>query len=234
MTSIQTDAVSFYSKVAEEFHNSYRTDSNRQERLRIWRSYLDRYATGTKCAYDVGCGSGILACDLASRGIETVGIDGASAMLTIAKNTADMAGLTKITFQQHRLPIADASKFDPADIVISSSAIEYLDSIHDALVCLRNLLKPNGVVLFSVSNRDSWSRAAVRLVHRVSGYPVYVGLLKHFMTIDEILVELEAAELSYIEHSFFARADRINHILGHFLPPRMSSNMILVAARSRS
>ena len=233
MTSIQTDAVSFYSDSAKVFHDSYKTDSNRLERLRVWKCYLDKYTVGAKFAYDIGCGSGILACDLASRGIETVGIDGAPAMLAIAKEAAHQAALRNITFQQHRLPIADTEGFAPADIVISSSAIEYLDSIHDTLIFLRTLMKPDGVVLFSVSNHDSWSRAAVRLVHKISGYPPYIGLLKHFMTVDEIKEDLEAAGLRYIEHVFFARADRINRMLGRVLPARASSNMILVVARRR-
>ena len=233
MTATLTDAVSFYSGEAENFHESYKYDPNRLERLRVWGRFLDKYAGAAKHAYDIGCGSGILACDLARRGIETVGLDGAPAMLAIARDMARNAGFDNLTFQQHRLPVADTDGFNPADLVISSSAIEYLDSIHDALVFLRKLLRSDGVVIFSVSNRDSWSRAAVRLVHQISGRPAYIGLLKHFMTVQQIMQELEAADLTYLEHSFFANADRINQLLGRVLPPRMSSNMIIVAARRR-
>lgn len=231
MASIQTDAVSFYSNVARSFHESYKSDSNRLERLRVWKNYLDKYAHGASYAYDLGCGSGILACELAKRGIETVGIDGASAMLAIARESAHNSGLRNITFQQHRLPITDTSGFHPADIVISSSALEYLESMHEALKFVRALMKPGGVVVFSVSNRESWSRTAVRLVNKLTGRPRYLGLLKHFMTVEEILQELKSVGLTYVEHSYFARADRANRVLGSFLPPRLSSNMIIVVAR---
>ncbi len=231
MRSAPTDAVSYYSNTAEIFHKSYRSDPNRLERRRVWKDFFDRYTRGVRFAYDIGCGSGILACELARRGIETIGIDGAPSMLAIARDEARREGLGNLNFQQHRLPISNLDGFRPADLVISSSAIEYLESIHDALTCLRDLLRPNGVVIFSVSNRQSWSRAAVRLVHRVTGYPAYLGLLKHFMTVEEIRAQLADAGLIYLEHSYFARADRINRLLRLVLPPRLSSNMIIVAAR---
>jgi SAM-dependent methyltransferase len=231
MTSIHTDAISYYSTAAQSFHDSYRTDPNRLERLRVWKNYLDRYARGATFAYDIGCGSGILACELAERGIETIGIDGAPGMLAIGREAALRAGLRNLTFQQHSLPITNTREFRSADLIISSSALEYLDSIHDALVSVRDLLKPGGIVVFSVSNRDSWSRLAVRFVNKLTGRPRYLGLLKHFMTVEKISQELASAKLDYVEHAFFARADRINRLLGRFLPPRIASNMIIVVAQ---
>lgn len=54
------------------------------------RSDLDCYATiveeyGAASVLDVGCGTGTFACLLASRGIDVVGVDPASASLAIAK-----------------------------------------------------------------------------------------------------------------------------------------------------
>jgi ubiquinone/menaquinone biosynthesis C-methylase UbiE len=115
--------------------------------MRVWDEFLNRYASGAAFAYDVGCGSGVLACALAERGIESVGIDGASGMLAIARRTAHERGLANLSFQQHHLPISDTSGFRAADLVISSSAIEYLDSIPEALRFLRNLVKESGVVV---------------------------------------------------------------------------------------
>jgi ubiquinone/menaquinone biosynthesis C-methylase UbiE len=228
------DGVNFYSKVAPDFHASYSRDANRQERVRVWDEFLDRYARGATFAYDVGCGSGVLACALAKRGIESIGIDGASGMLAIARRTAVEQGLANLSFQQHRLPIADTSGFRAADLVISSSAIEYLDSIPQALRFLRNLTKESGFVVFSVSNHDSVSRKLVRTVHLLTGRPRYMKFLRHFMTVDEIKRDLAGAGLEYLEHAYFGGADRVNRLLSSFLPPRLTSNMIIVAARCRS
>jgi hypothetical protein len=118
-----------------------------------------------------------------------------------------------------------------AELVVSSSAIEYLDSIPEALGFLRALLEDTGIVIFSVSNRDSISRRAVRTIHHVTGRPRYLSFLRHFMTVTEIKTALAAAGLTYLEHAYFGRADRVNRFLGHLLAPRLASNMIIVAAR---
>jgi len=228
------DAVEFYSEIAADFHASYQTDANRLERVWLWGDFLNRYATGAAFAYDVGCGSGVLACELAERGIETVGLDGAAAMLAIAERTTRERGLSNLRFQQERLPIANTKGFRQAEIVICSSAIEYFDSIPESLNFLRNLLQESGVVIFSVSNLDAISRGFVRWVYRLSGRPKYLGCLRHFMRIKDIRVALGSAGLTYLEHAYFGRADRLNRFLGHFLPPRLSSNMIIVAARRES
>ncbi|HTT02842.1 MAG TPA: class I SAM-dependent methyltransferase [Steroidobacteraceae bacterium] len=225
------DAVGYYSQAAPEFHASYEHDANRVERMRVWTGFLDRYAPGVDFAYDIGCGSGILACELARRGIETRGVDGAAGMLTIAQRSAQAASLRNVSFEQHRLPVPDTQAWRRAELVVSSSAIEYLDSIADALAFLRNLLEEGGVTIFSVSNRDSLSRRLVRTVHRLTGRPRYLKFLRHFMTVDELRSALRAAGLSYLEHAYFGRADRINRSLSHVVPPRYASNMIIMAAR---
>jgi ubiquinone/menaquinone biosynthesis C-methylase UbiE len=231
MAGLPTDAVTYYSKMAESFHESYQGDANRLERIRVWKGYFDRFLKDATFGYDMGCGSGILACELARRGIEVVGIDGATNMLAIARDAAQRQNLTNVSFQQHRLPIADTSGFRTADMIISSSALEYLDSIPEALRFLHRILKPDGTLIFSVSNYDSLSRTAVRVVHKLTGKPEYFGLLKQFMTVDSVRTDLRGTGFSYLDHSYFAKADRINRAISVVVPERFASNMIIVAAR---
>jgi len=231
MSAPAQDGVSFYSDIAPDFHASYDSDPNRIERMQIWGRFLDRYAARARFAYDIGCGSGMLSCELARRGIETVGIDGAEGMLSIAKRTALAGGLANASFMQHRLPIADTQGFKLAQLVISSSAIEYLDSMPAALGFLRDLLEEGGTTLFSVSNRDSLSRRLVRSIHSVTGRPRYLKYLRHFMTAEELKAAVSAAGLTYLEHTYFGGADRLNRWLGRALAPKYSNNMILMAAR---
>jgi SAM-dependent methyltransferase len=231
MVTAPTDAVAFFSKAAASFHDSYRTDANRIERVEVWRAFLDRFVAGPGFAYDLGCGSGILACDLGRRGIETVGVDGAPGMLAIARRAASEAALANVSFNQHRLPVADPEGWRQADVVISSSALEYLDSLPDVLASIHQMLRAGGVLVFSVSNRDSLSRRAVRVVHRLTGRPEYFGLLKQFSTVATLKVLLEAAGYRYLDGAYFARADRINRMLGHVVPVRFASNMIIVAGQ---
>jgi 2-polyprenyl-3-methyl-5-hydroxy-6-metoxy-1,4-benzoquinol methylase len=231
MSSKFSDPVAYYSEVAHDFHASYRHDANRLERIRVWQRFFDRWLGEARFAYDVGCGSGILACELGRRGIEVIGIDGAGSMLAIAEETAREQGLVLVSFQQHLLPISAPERFKTADAIISSSALEYLDSISEALTSLHKMLRPQGFLIFSVSNRDSLSRKGVRAVHFMTGRPKYFGLLKQFMTVDDVRRDLQRAGFTYIEHQYFAKADKINRFLGKFLPERFASNMIIAVAR---
>ena len=151
----------------------------------------------------------------------------------IARRSALEARLSGISFEQHRLPIADTSGWRIADSVISSSALEYLDSLPDALASIRAVLRPGGTLVFSLSNQDSLSRKLVRLVHRLTGRPAYFGLLKQFRTEAAVRAELDQAGYDVLEARYFACADRLNRVLGRVLPLRFASNMIIVAARRR-
>ena len=233
MSAASMDAVAYYSGAASRFHASYAADANRQERLAVWGRFIDRFLSGASFAYDLGCGSGILACDLARRGIEVTGVDGAPGMLAIARQTAADQGLSGATFVEHRLPIEDPERWRPADAVISSSALEYLPSLPAALRSIHAMMRPGGVLVFSVSNRQSLSRAMVRIVHRLTGRPAYFGLLKQFATPVSLRADLAAAGFDPLEHEHFARADRVNRLLARVAPVARASNMIIVAARRR-
>ena len=233
MSAAPSDAITYYSGAAESFHASYAADANRRERLQVWGRFLDRFIAGSGFAYDLGCGSGILACDLARRGIETLGVDGAPGMLAIARQSAAEQGLERVSFVEQRLPIQHPSTWRKADAVISSSALEYLPSLPDALRSIHAMLHPGGVLVFSISNRQSLSRRLVRLVHRWTGRPAYFGLLKQFSTPERLRADLDDAGFTYLEHAHFARADRINRLLARMAPVRLASNMIIIAARRR-
>ncbi len=233
MPTAPADAISYYSQAAPSFHASYRADANRLERVRVWRGFVTRHVATSGLAYDLGCGSGILACELARRGTEVVGVDGAAGMLEIARQSAAEQRLDNVRFEQHRLPIANARDWRRANSVISSSALEYLDSLPAAFASIRDLLCPGGTLVFSVSNRESISRKLVRIVHRLTGRPAYFGLLKQFRSIEQVRQELDEAGFDFLEGAHFACADRINRLLARVLPLRLASNMIIVAARRR-
>ncbi len=226
-----TGAAAFFSGAAAEFHASYATDANRQERLRVWRGFFDRFLTSGQFVYDLGCGSGILACELGRRGIRVMGIDGAPGMLAIARKAATQAGLAQVQFTAASLPIAEPRHWPQADAVIASSALEYLPSLPAALRSAHGLLRPGGLLIVSMSNRQSVSRAIVRFVHRLTGRPHYFGLLKQFCTPASLRQDLAATGFEVLEGCYFARADRLNRTLGLVLPIRFASNMLIVAAR---
>jgi SAM-dependent methyltransferase len=231
MPLLTTNAVSFHSVIANEFHESYRRDANRLERLEVWRDYIDRFAAGTRFAYDMGCGTGILTSDLGVRVPQVMGIDGSPEMLAIARQTVEAKKLKNVSFRQELLPLSDRSKFPRADLIISSSCVEYIEPMRDALDCFKDLLNQGGILILSMPNRESLSRNLARFVHRLTGRPRYLRWVRHSVTVAQMRVELLAANLTYLEHKYFSGADRLNRILRWFFPERKTSNMILFVAR---
>jgi SAM-dependent methyltransferase len=227
----ETGAVHYHSETAIVFHNSYKYEANRHERLVIWQKYLDRYLGSATLAYDMGCGSGIFAANIAARGIRTIAIDGSATMLELARRTAREAGCTNIEFRQHQLPIRAIAGFERADAIISSSVVEYLESVDQTLASFRALLRPRGILIFSMPNRDSLKRKLIRLLHRLSGRPRYIGLIKHFATADGLKQELARAKLTYLDHMYLEGNGPLDPVIRRFTSERRSNNMIIIAAR---
>ena len=224
-------AIDYHSAHAAAFHASYQSDPNRKERVRVWNQLLDRYATGARVAYDIGCGTGVFTCVLARRGLRVFGMDGSAEMLGFARQNAQESGLMTIRFEQRQMPFAVGPDVARADLVISSSCIEYMESLPEALAFLRALVRDDGVVLLSLSNRQSIVRWCVRCVYRLTGAPRYLKFLRHFSTLDQIQPLLQAAGLRMVEHRFLEGDDRLNRLLRLVLPPQYVNNMILVVAR---
>ncbi len=224
-------AVDYFSSTAEEFHASYKSAPNRLERVQLWCNFLERYCKDATSAYDIGCGSGAIACELAQLGMHTIAIDGSQEMLSIGRENARRRNLDNLEFQQSHLPIPNTESFRKADIVTASSIIEYLDCLPSSFRFLSSLLNNEGTLIFSIPNRHSLSRALVRIMYRATGKPKYFGLLKHFVTMDEIRLILADCGFSLMEYAYCDRSDRINHMLSWFLPPQFASNMMIIAAR---
>jgi SAM-dependent methyltransferase len=232
-SDLATDAVAFHSRIAQSFHSSYQYDANRNERIYVWKQYLDKYTTKSDFAYDLGCGSGVLTAILASLAHQVIAIDGAAGMLKIAEDQARNLGYSNIAFQQRRLPIDDILGMQPADLIMSSSVIEYLDSPCAALYSIRKLLRDDGILIFSMSNASSLARKIVRVCYRLTGKPEYLGYVRHFVTLDSMRAELRQAQFDVLEYAYFGRADRLNRLLRCVLPRRWASNMILFVARKK-
>jgi 2-polyprenyl-3-methyl-5-hydroxy-6-metoxy-1,4-benzoquinol methylase len=193
---------------------------------------LDRYGMDVGLAYDIGCGSGVLTCELAMRASRVIAIDGAAGMLEVAARSVAERGLHNVTFLQDRIPVKNLGVLAPADLVISSSVIEYLDSTQTSLAFLKSLLNSNGRLILSVSNRDSINRRLAKILYAITRFPKYIGLSRHDLTLDALKVEMELCGLRCLEYSFFDGADFLNRLISFFAPARFANRMILVVAQS--
>jgi SAM-dependent methyltransferase len=101
----------------------------------IWQELAD------KVVIDFGCGTGAAAIEMAQRGArKVIGLDVREDVLQIARRQAAEAGVGKSC-------VFDKETGEKADIVLSIDAFEHFDDPASVLRQMRQLLKPDGVLL---------------------------------------------------------------------------------------
>jgi ubiquinone/menaquinone biosynthesis C-methylase UbiE len=124
----------------EDFGHSIRTAGERA----AWDRILDLVLAGRRAleALDVGCGTGFLTFELATRGQRVTGVDFAPAMLAEARRKALARGAV-VTFEEadaERLPFVPAS----FDLVVSRHLLWTLSQPEAALDEWIRVLRPGG------------------------------------------------------------------------------------------
>lgn len=108
----------------------------------------------TNLFLDIGCGTGDLVCQIASKGINAIGIDFSKKMIDMAKNKAEKSKYTKTTFKC--CPFFDFS-FEPNtyDVISANGFIEYISykELNLLLSLCRKALKRNGSLVLGSRNR---------------------------------------------------------------------------------
>lgn len=103
---------------------------------------------------DVGCGSGVQMALLSGLVKDVVGFDYSADMLALAKSRLEAAGVTNAGVKQ-----CDACKLDASDdafeVVISLGLLDYLERPGEALKEMVRILKPDGVLVFTVPKKPS-------------------------------------------------------------------------------
>ena len=173
-------AVAFFSKNSRDFHENYEHAGEFKERLEVWDDILPRVVTRGGLALDMGCGSGVFSFRLADLGTRVIGIDGAPAMIELCETQRRARNLDGVRFIQAILPNVDESALAAADLVISSSVVEYVPDIDGTLALFARLLKPGAPLVLSMPNALSISRNHQRLKFRTTGEPEVYRLILHF------------------------------------------------------
>ena len=127
------------------------------------RSDVDHYLTiaeefGAHSLLDVGCGTGVLACLLASRGLDVVGVDPAEAMLQVARHRLGGAA------GQVRWLLGDATDLSSLELdmaTMTGNVAQVFLSDEDWMATLSGIggaLRPAGHLVFEVREpaRRAW------------------------------------------------------------------------------
>lgn len=125
-----------------------------QQRQREVLGLIDdlRMPAGSR-VLEIGCGAGRLAVELAERGLRVDAIDGAEAMIGMARARAQRAGvggrLTVGPGDVHHLEAASGT----FDLVVAVGVLPWLTSLNASLREMARVTKPGGSVLVTMDNR---------------------------------------------------------------------------------
>ncbi|WP_410669241.1 GrpB family protein [Amycolatopsis sp. cmx-4-68] len=95
---------------------------------------------------DVGCAAGHLGALLAGRGADVLGVDVSAGMVAVARKKFGEVARFEVADVTQPLPVEDGS----IDVVTASLVLHYLKDWGPTLAEFRRVLKPGGVLVFSV------------------------------------------------------------------------------------
>lgn len=124
--------------------------------LDVYDSIADEF--GAETVLDVGCGTGVLACRLAARGLAVTGVDPARASVDIARAKPDAADVTWIVGTVDDAP---SDRFDLVTMTSNVAQVFVTDAAWaDVLDGCGRALRADGLLVFETRDpaRRAWER----------------------------------------------------------------------------
>ncbi len=213
---------------ARSWASKYRADGPLQRRLEAFGGALTSLVPPPARVLDLGCGAGNLAADLAHRGYVVTGVDISEAMISEARRTHEGQDLDWVVIQARKPLPFDCGSFDA---VVASSVFEYLDDVASTLGEVARILRPGGILLYTVPLPSHPTR---RLEH-VLAYLARLPLLRPADRVPRLGGYLQYLRLSRNRMSI-ARWESLGEAMG--LPPvtapsRALETLALLGCRRR-
>lgn len=230
----------YFSAHAAEYAGLTSSRPEFRERYALLGQLIRKHAGGKggtpKCA-DLGCGTGVLTHQAARLGFETLGIDASEDMLSVAAKETPPEIDSRVRYRRLELPLSEV-ELEPLkqefELVLLSSAIEYVEDDFAVLDQCREMLAVGGVLIATFPNSKSVYR---RLERRLRG-PLgragsYLSEQLHAYDTDEIAAALGVRGLEVREARYFALP--LQRVLGAAIRwrPRWLATMFVVAAEKR-
>jgi SAM-dependent methyltransferase len=166
---------------APGWSGKYRPGGPLSGRLALLSAAVGRHAKAGDRVLDLGCGTGELACRLAAGGLRVTGCDISPNMLAraAARDGAGCRAWVRLAPDWRSLPFETAA----FDLVVAASVLEYVTEPGTVLRECARVLRPGGVVLYTVPDLRhpvrwaEWcARPLARLGHRAPWgmYRVYL------------------------------------------------------------
>ncbi len=228
------DAVNHFSGYVSQFHAHYQDRPDFQERLDVWRELLDKYRVPRGLSIDMGCGTGVLSFELANRGGSVVGVDGAPEMVKFCEAQRSERGLDNIRFIEARLPSVDESDLTNADLIISSSVVEYVEDFDAVLALFSRLLGPRGTLILSMPNVFCINRVYERLKYKLTGEPHIYRHIRHFSSPRRLQMRTGPLGLGLEEVRYYAHFTRLARLTRRMRLPLSFTEDLFVAVLTKS
>ncbi len=226
----ENSAIDFHNQIAAQFARKYKSSPAFGERFRVWTDLFRQYIRPTDRVMDLGCGSGVFSHYLAQKGCQVLGIDGSRAMIDLCNQRKTARN---VQYVQQSLPFADPGQYDQQDVVIMSSLLEYVAETELMLLQVKDLLKPNGLLIVSIPNALSIYRRAERILFWLTGYPTYFIHTRNRPTEATFRQQLTSRGFDLLETVYFSGHDPISRILKPFLVKQYINNLFVVVCRKR-
>lgn len=166
------------------------------------RSDLDAYVHiaeefRARHVLDIGCGTGVFALMLASRGIEVVGVDPAEASIAVARG--------KPGSERVRWIHGDATALPPLHVDLATMTANVAQAIVDSQVWRQTLrgaytaLRPGGNLVFETRDParrawEGWNRQATHSVTQIPG----VGAVESWVELIDVRLPLVTFQRTYV------------------------------------
>ena len=162
-----TDAVTYHASLADGWERRGQKRSFWMRQSVLLKCLQGRDLAGTVWL-DAGCGTGTLARWLATRGCSVLGVDAASEMVTVAAQAAKSQNCSdRLSFVQIGTIARLALDDNLLDAILCSSVLEYVPDPAACLTEFARVLKPGGLLLVSIPNRNSVARRMQFACHQL-------------------------------------------------------------------
>jgi 2-polyprenyl-6-hydroxyphenyl methylase/3-demethylubiquinone-9 3-methyltransferase len=163
------NAVTYHASLADGWERRCQKRSFRMRQSVLLKCLQGRDLAGTVWL-DAGCGTGTLARWLAARGCSVLGVDAAAEMVAAAAVTVKAQNCSdRLSFVQIDTIARLALDDNLLDGILCSSVLEYVPDPGACLTEFARVLKPGGLLLVSIPNRNSVVRRAQFACHQMGG-----------------------------------------------------------------
>ena len=208
-----TETADFFSRLAPDFARQYQTSPDFRARFDLWCELITRHGRDKRTAFDAGCGPGFFSFFMAEKGMRVVGVDASDQMIVMCDKRRAETAAQNVEFHLAQLPMTTPIVAGPFDIVISSSVLEYIAAMPEALSQLSGLLSPGGIMIVSMPNRESWYRRLERVIFRLFRYPPYSRYVKNNSSPAELRRLVEPMGLTHLETHYYAHAPLLSRAM---------------------